>query len=828
MFRHRFSLLAGLLAVLAVTAPAQGQDVADNVHWDGRFGVPGNSFNTASPVAVSNGRVYVAGLFGCFDDTGAAATCALAIREADGQWHFDAPAAYGPDGEFKTILVAGDFVYLGGTFTTIGGQPFNHVAEWDGTQWLSVGDGFDGGVDVLYADEVGFYAGGAFSHSGETAIDNIAVWDGNSWEPLPDVNGGIGVSARVTAITSTSSHLYLGGRFSSAGGLTGVHNVVEYNWTTDKWTRMDTGLGPDGRDVYALGASGNTVYAAGTFVQTGDGTMPIPSGVASWNGTAWTPMGQNQVGVSGLYVSPRSVIYAAGDFSAEGGEGAAGLAVWNGTEWAPVGPGLGQTYAGIFMKLAGEGEDLYAPIGLLGDGRDLRGLGKWDGSQWSSLQEGISVLGAFEQTKHVQSLAYTQGKLYAAGRYGPAGSIHVHGIAQWDGVQWAPVGEPPVDPNDPFDTGPTVLAAAGDDLYAAGNFTEIGGVAANRVARWDGTAWHAMGDGPQGGIYTLYADGSDVYAGGRFVDANGLVQDMIRRWDGTAWQPIGSYYTTTSTRVEAIAKIGDRLYIGGILYKPDGTGSAVNVAMWDGTSWAAVGDGVGGDFDEVTALAVVNGELYAALRVPPSGGTGSVFRWNGSNWVEIGAFDRDRVNVLFANGNDLYVGGNFTSVNDTPAYRIAKWDGTSWSGLGTGIGIGAGANAENVLALLGTPDGLYAAGSFTEAGGKPSFNIARWDDFTLVNTAVEPDDPTSDAPFSVVYPNPFHGSATVVFNVPAAQHVRAAVYDVLGRQVALLYDGSFAGEKKLTLEGASLPSGIYFIRITADSFARTERVILLR
>ena len=36
------------------------------------------------------------------------------------------------------------------------------------------------------------------------------------------------------------------------------------------------------------------------------------------------------------------------------------------------------------------------------------------------------------------------------------------------------------------------LAADGDVLYAGGAFTTIGGVAANRVARWDGSAWEAI------------------------------------------------------------------------------------------------------------------------------------------------------------------------------------------------------------------------------------------------------------------------------------------------------------------------------------------------
>ncbi len=71
---------------------------------------------------------------------------------------------------------------------------------------------------------------------------------------------------------------------------------------------------------------------------------------------------------------------------------------------------------------------------------------------------------------------------------------------------------------------------------------------------------------------------------------------------------------------------------------------------------------------------------------------------------------------------------------------------------------------------------------------------------------------TLDAPF----PNPATGAATFRFTLGAAAHVRLALFDVLGREVALLTDGAHgAGTHTAALATDGLPSGLYFARIEA-------------
>jgi hypothetical protein len=80
------------------------------------------------------------------------------------------------------------------------------------------------------------------------------------------------------------------------------------------------------------------------------------------------------------------------------------------------------------------------------------------------------------------------------------------------------------------------------------------------------------------------------------------------------------------------------------------------------------------------------------------------------------------------------------------------------------------------------------------------------------------------------HPNPFSGSAEIAFPLPAPGVARLAVYDVLGREVAVLADGRFdAGDHAVRLDGTNLPSGVYLVRIEDESGAgATHRVTLVR
>ena len=81
-----------------------------------------------------------------------------------------------------------------------------------------------------------------------------------------------------------------------------------------------------------------------------------------------------------------------------------------------------------------------------------------------------------------------------------------------------------------------------------------------------------------------------------------------------------------------------------------------------------------------------------------------------------------------------------------------------------------------------------------------------------------------------VYPNPFNPAAEFGFAVQRAQRVEVGLYDVLGREVGVLYGGWVeAGQlQRVRIDGSALPSGQYLVRVMGKTFVKTQMVTLLK
>jgi len=82
------------------------------------------------------------------------------------------------------------------------------------------------------------------------------------------------------------------------------------------------------------------------------------------------------------------------------------------------------------------------------------------------------------------------------------------------------------------------------------------------------------------------------------------------------------------------------------------------------------------------------------------------------------------------------------------------------------------------------------------------------------------------------YPNPFNSTTKIFFHLDAPANITISVWDVLGRHVKTLYEGSqAAGEHSVIWDGrdkngAPVPSGIYLVRMTGNGFSQTRKVVL--
>ena len=79
------------------------------------------------------------------------------------------------------------------------------------------------------------------------------------------------------------------------------------------------------------------------------------------------------------------------------------------------------------------------------------------------------------------------------------------------------------------------------------------------------------------------------------------------------------------------------------------------------------------------------------------------------------------------------------------------------------------------------------------------------------------------------YPNPFNPSTTIRFELLARTPVRLTVYDLLGREVAVLVNETLeSGGYETTWDASGMPSGTYFYRLTSGTFVQTKKMVLLK
>jgi uncharacterized repeat protein (TIGR01451 family) len=101
------------------------------------------------------------------------------------------------------------------------------------------------------------------------------------------------------------------------------------------------------------------------------------------------------------------------------------------------------------------------------------------------------------------------------------------------------------------------------------------------------------------------------------------------------------------------------------------------------------------------------------------------------------------------------------------------------------------------------------------------------------STDVEDLNPSTDIPTSFsldsAYPNPFNPRTTIPFSMPEAGDVRLAVYDLLGREVAVLVDATLsAGSHQVSFDAGQVPSGTYLVRLSAGGTVESMTVTLVK
>lgn len=79
------------------------------------------------------------------------------------------------------------------------------------------------------------------------------------------------------------------------------------------------------------------------------------------------------------------------------------------------------------------------------------------------------------------------------------------------------------------------------------------------------------------------------------------------------------------------------------------------------------------------------------------------------------------------------------------------------------------------------------------------------------------------------YPNPFNPETKISFDIPDDNFVSLKVYDMLGREVSVLFEGRLSrGNHEITFDASSLSGGVYFYKLTTGKFNGVKKMLLIK
>lgn len=79
------------------------------------------------------------------------------------------------------------------------------------------------------------------------------------------------------------------------------------------------------------------------------------------------------------------------------------------------------------------------------------------------------------------------------------------------------------------------------------------------------------------------------------------------------------------------------------------------------------------------------------------------------------------------------------------------------------------------------------------------------------------------------YPNPFNPTTIINYELPITNYVNLIVYDVLGREIAVLVnERQQAGKYAVSWDASNFPSGVYFYKLETDVYSESKKMVLLK
>jgi hypothetical protein len=394
----------------------------------------------------------------------------------------------GVDGTVHSLIVDGQRVLLGGAFLNAGNAQFPggggvlRVARWSGLAWERFGTSGPTGLSTEVRSVEVLEDGKIVAGSGE----GVSVWDGLPWRrgSLNLYSPSVSVIARLD-----TDRFVVGGMFSIPTVVTPLSAPVpmyENGIMVGDGQAWSSTVNAAPVNRYLSGVAENAVFA---LSRTGRSTL------ATRNAGLWAvvPQALNGAINRGLVLNDGTIV-ATGAFTetwtgvSGSGQPLSGIAKWNGTSWSPLGQGFAPDADSPIQTT--DGNDIIS-VGTYVDplGTETTRVARWNNGVWTPIGGVIEPVGA----SATQIAVLPTGEIVLVGEMTSIGGAVVQGPISWSGSSWSFLGD--------VSGGSIACLTAGRSrsIVIGGSFSTVNGVAADRVAIWSDGNWSGLPPIPVGG-----------------------------------------------------------------------------------------------------------------------------------------------------------------------------------------------------------------------------------------------------------------------------------------------------------------------------------------
>ncbi|HBL00218.1 TPA: hypothetical protein DDZ02_00240 [candidate division WWE3 bacterium] len=398
-------------------------------------------------------------------------------------------------------------------------------------------------------------------------------------EAFSSIGQGTGVSAPAEAFAVYNGNLYVGGQFTTAGGVS-VNYIAKYNDQTNQFSNIGQTTGVSG-NINALTVYNGNLYVGGTFATAGGVSVNY---IAKYNDQTnqFSNIGQT-TGVNSTvnaFAVYNENLYVGGGFTTAGGVTVNRIAKYN--DQTNQFSNIGQTTGvGITVQtLAVYNGNLY--VGgyfTTAGGVTVNYIAKYNDqtNTFSNIGQTTGV------NSYVQTLAVYNGNLYVGGDLTTAGGISVNKIAKYNDSTntFSNIGQ-----TTGVDSTVNAFAVYNGSLYAGGYFITAGGVSVNYIAKYNDQTNQFSNIGQTTGVdstvnaFAVY--NGNLYVGGAFTTAGGVTVNQIAKYGTSKLKSVAS--TTSSWTPNTwyhLAGTFDgtnlKIYVNGVLENTTTNGSAYTI-----------------------------------------------------------------------------------------------------------------------------------------------------------------------------------------------------------------------------------------------------------